>query len=173
MNTTDTFRPILVFELKKKYVLFIKYLFGVDENGNIMINLAHPLGKVINSMWETSDRPININCEHYASISIPITANSHYKSRYSNIHIPKWKEAQLQMHIAFYWDIFMREIFVIGYEKNYGRNKIIEAILRELNKEEYFFTFDMIAKFDYRNRVKICENIMFEINSDRKYVKVK
>jgi hypothetical protein len=173
MNTTDTFRPILVFELKEKYVLFIKYLFGMDEHGNVVINLDHPVGKLINSMWIISDRPVNIQHKHPVSVSLPVTATSHYKVRYSNIHIPKWKQEQLQQAIAFYYEITMREFFVIGYEKNYGRDKIIDAVLRELNQDKYFFTFDMIAKFDYRNRVKICENMRFEINRNRKQLKVR
>jgi len=166
----ETFRPVLVFELKKKYELFLRYLFGVNSAGSIDLNAQNPVGKMITSMWITSEKPPCLEFKNPVSVSLPITASMHYISKYNHIYVPRWKQEQLRLFIESYYDLTIREFFVIGYERHYTRDTIIDAILRDLNRDEYFFTYDMISKYDYRNRVKISENVRLDLKKNRKYL---
>jgi len=161
-------RPILAFELNKKYTSFLEYLFGKDENGVILLTNGNPVGKMINSLWETSPYPVNTKFENEVRVYLPIHPGSNYRLKFNFIYIDKWKTEQLRIFIESYFEIVIREFFVNGYEKHYQKKTIIEMILADLNRYEYSFTYDQISKFDYRNRVKIVENIRFDIKKSRK-----
>lgn len=169
MTNKEINKPVLCFSLPEKLKIFMEYIFGTDSEGVIKLTADHPIGKMINSMWSVSDlplkeQPVN-NC---IKVYLPVTSSNHHISKYNFIFVSKWKLEQIQMFIEAHYDLYLREMFTAGRECGFSKEKIIEAILIDLNQRKNFFTYDQLKKFDYRNRRKIILNVQKMIKANCK-----
>lgn len=158
MNKNTKIQPILCFFLPEKHKVFFEHIFEVDENDVVIMNNSHPIAKMINSMWSTSDIPTKKQ-DYNVKVYLPITSNNHHRVKYNFIYVPKWKEEQIQLFVESYHKLYLREMFIAGRECGFSTDKIIDAILIDLNKRKTLFTYDQLKKFDYRNRRKAIENV--------------
>ncbi len=161
-------KPILCFVLPEKHKIFLEYLFGTDSQGVIILTADHAIGKLINSMWSVSDLPIKTPDNCNVQVYLPVTSSNHHISKYNFIFVSKWKQEQIQLFIEAHYELYLREMFNAGRECGFSKEKIIEAILIDLNQRKNFFTYDQLKKFDYRNRRKIIQNIQSMIKSNCK-----
>jgi uncharacterized ubiquitin-like protein YukD len=148
--------------------IFVEYIFGTDGDGIIKLTPDHPIGKMINSMWSVSDLPLKDQEKHNIKVYLPVTSSNHHISKYNFIFVTRWKQEQIQIFIEAQYDLYLREMFTAGRECGFSKERIIEAILIDLNQRKNFFTYDQLKKFDYRNRRKTIENIQRMIKENCK-----
>ncbi len=169
MANKDMNKPVLCFYLPDKLKIFLEYIFGTDSEGIIILTADHPIGKMINSMWSVSDLPLkDQQLNNTVKVYLPVTSSNHHISKYNFIFVTKWKQEQIQMFIEAQYDLYLREMFTTGRECGFSKEKIIEAVLIDLNQRKNFFTYDQLKKFDYRNRRKIIENVQRMIKNNCK-----
>lgn len=168
MANKEVIRPILCFYLPEKLKIFMEYIFGIDDNGVIQLTADHSIAKMINSMWSVSDLPLKDQEACNVKVYLPVTSSNHHRSKFNFIFVSRWKQEQIQLYIDAQYDLYLREMFTAGRECGFSKDKIIEAILIDLNQRKNFFTYDQLKKFDYRNRRKTIEKIHKMIKSNCK-----
>jgi len=65
----------------------------------------------------------------------------------------------LENYIIAEFKLRMRDFFLCGYEKGYGQDRIIKAFLLHYSIKNNIVNYDAVKKMDYRNRMKITEEV--------------
>jgi hypothetical protein len=132
---------------------------GIRVDGN------SELGQYILSLVCIADRPPKIEAGAYAlRLLLPISEWNHHLFRENFLYVPLWKQRLLQLHTEASFRMHLREYFVVGYEKGYRQNKIIEAFLAEYNAKTDLLNFETVKKYDYRRRQRTLADIKNDIN---------
>jgi len=166
MNTENTQLPIIVIDIKPDLHDFLLHEFGEDASGAIKLNKRSDIGKFIDAMWVVSDLPVKRKFDRYnnpVKIILPICQETAYIVRNNFVHIPIYREAQINDYLESQFNLVIREYFVTGYEKGFKKSMIIEGILKAFNIKKNAVSFDRIKKKDYRNRENVINQVVREI----------
>ena len=115
-------------------------------------------------MYAISDRPVKgVEMESPLSIILPVQESNHYILEHNFIYIPQWKAKMIQYFLEATFRSRVREYFIVGYEKGFSQDKIINAFLMAYNIKKNKISYDQIKKIDYRNRQRVTKQIDHEI----------
>jgi hypothetical protein len=159
-------KPSITIDLKKHLHDFLLHEFKTDEHGAIILHRRSDVGLFIDSMWDVSKQPKEARLmEHPVRIIIPVSEENHYILQNNFIHVPVWKESQINKYLEAEFRRRVRDFFAIGYEKKFKQIDIIESFLSQYGMKNNAINFDQIKKLDYRNRETLKKTISKEIQS--------
>ena len=156
-------KPTITISLKKHLADYCRHEFTEDENGHIIINRKHDIGKLINSQISVSVVPVSqfINKDKVVFI-LPINRYSDLLNKY--LFVSKWSEQQINDYIESLFHLRCREMFIEGRLKGLQQKIIIESILQHYNIKETAISYEAVKKNDYRTnrflRKKIAKELL-------------
>jgi hypothetical protein len=161
-------KPTITIDLKKHLESFLLHEFEKDKAGRILLHRRSSIGKIINLMWDASDRPVPPpKRENPVTFVLSLSKADAYVKTHRFLYVPTWMEEYVQTFLEEEFRRRVRDFFSIGYEKGFKQKNIIEGFLQAYDIKNNAINFDMIKKMDYRGRKNIKKYIKMEIqNSD-------
>lgn len=156
-------KPKVTISLSPLLEAYCRFIFKTPANQKeIAITRKKDIGKLVHAHLLSKKHAIK-----GAFITNPVTLILSVNPVNQNgilsgfLYVDQWGLQQIQDGVEYEFRKWVERRYEIGYFKNYGQTKIIDAILRGLNVRNNAANFDAIKKIDYRNRRKI-EEIRFE-----------
>lgn len=143
---------------------FLRHEFPSKQDGTIIINKREAIGLYICSMWTVVDTPVKKkDFKNPCVISLSISPANQYVFKHNFVHIPSWREKQINEYLEAEFRLRVRDFFTIGYEKGFRQKDIIDGFLRAYNIKSNAINYDTIKQLDFRNRRDFKNNIVKEI----------
>ncbi len=160
-------KPYVTIELQPYLQDYLRHEFGAQrksDDAGLQITCVNDIGKMIMAMVTITDRPPKTTLkEHPITLYLPIQEWNHYILAENFVYIPEWKQQQLTLFIEASFRLRIREYFLIGYQKGFKQDRIINAFLTAYNIKANALSYDAVKKYDYRNRQKVTQQINKEI----------
>jgi hypothetical protein len=157
-------KPQVTVSLKPYLQDFLYHEFGADPKectDGLMVSGMTEVGKYISSLVTVSThRPRSEGkAADRLTLLLPVLEWNHYILNEHWVCIPTWKQHQLQDYLEQMFRIRLREYFLVGYEKGFRQEQITQAFLMAYNIKNRALSYDMVKKYDYRNRKRTTQEV--------------
>lgn len=157
---------ILTIDLPRHLEDYCRHELPVNDQGYIILNRKHDIGKHIYSHVLLSELPIK-SCDYDNAVTfvIPLTSanRSAITSRFT--YISKWGQQKIRDYVESEFNQRVRILFEAGYRKKYSQKEIIEAILERYNIKNTAVNYEAIKKSDYRHKKKTRKIIIADLET--------
>lgn len=152
-------KPLIDIDLPPMLIDYLYHELANMDDG-VMLTLDRDIGKYIYSLLTISPTPVSgPETENHVVIYLPTNSWNHHFVGENFLEIVPWRKKMLENYLMADFKLRVREVFLAGYEKGFGQDKIIKAFLSMYAIKNNIINYDSIKKMDYRNRKKITDEV--------------